>query len=88
MSDKPTYEEQMKVLKEGLEIANALRTRAQTSKEMLEEQLAKIEEEIRALGVEPENLRSEIERLKNEMEQLLHEAYQMIPWDLVKKHGK
>ena len=85
---KGNYEQQIKTLKDGLDVAKQLRSRAQASKEMLDEQIKKIEDEIRGMGIEPQNLKNEIERLKEEMDRLLEESNQLIPWDLVQKHGK
>ncbi|HJV45317.1 MAG TPA: hypothetical protein VJ824_06285 [Bacillota bacterium] len=77
-------QDQLNRLKTAIEKGKELRTRAQSRKEILEQQEKELLEEIGKLGVDPNRLEEEIERLQIEKDRLLKEIESLIPFELLK----
>lgn len=81
------YEERLKNLKEDLDYANNMKTRAEAKLETLKAQEKNLLKELENYKVDRENLDEEIKKLENDIEKLFKEADELMPKDLLKKEN-
>ena len=75
------YENELKDLKQKLELATMKKNRAEARLETLEQQEKELLTELENQGINPDTLEEEINKLELEIKNLFETSYQLLPKD-------
>lgn len=75
-------------IEKAIQNSEMLRQRAESSKEIYEEQLRQTDEELKSLGTTAEKAEEELASIDQKIAKSLEKINEMIPFDLLKKYNR